>query len=581
MTSSSEQWDQLPDGLTKNPVVRALSHPIFQRHSGDEDLAARAISTITDGWNLGRLPIPSLLEAGWDPSDIEHLLPEARGRDKYEFDGRQVDRDALAVLGFQVATTYCIVPLLSNDKSQVVAVSDPNDLAARDVIYGRFGGAAGVQIVTADAESIEAAINSTVRSAAADEVAAAANRATKHTDEDSNPDLVEVVAEGPHLHLLNSLFEQAVASRASDIHFTPAGNDIQISMRVDGVLSDIGRHPQKLARQVVQALKQLARVDLVEQRLPQDGIIPHHLPNGRDLEMRASFIPGQYGLEKVTLRIVDKTKGVLKVASLGLSPSVSGSLDAIMRSSYGILLLAGPTGSGKTTTLYAVLDSMNNGKKNILTVEDPVEITMPGIHQVSVNAAIGLTFSSVLERFLRADPDIMLVGEIRDPETAETAIQAAQTGHLVLSTIHTNTAAGAAPRLIQMGIEGYAISSGLIGVINQRLIRKLCRACCIPDEQDYDTVDWGPAGRPDELWKPKHRGCARCNSLGFLGRAPVAEALVVTEPVRDAISDRRSETEISKIAVDGGMIPMAEDALSKVRAGITSTSEYLAFIGAV
>lgn len=572
--TSHEALSLLPADLTEDPVAIGLLSG-----NGDPELLEQIAKTVCAGWWLGRRPIPALLADGWTSTEIRDLIPDAEGDKRFEFDGRQVDREALVSMGIQLALARLVVPILSNRNRKTFVVANPNDLATKDAIASRFG--TNVQIVTAEQDVIEAAIRAVERSTAAAEVSAAANRAAQRSaDETIDPSMVEVIAEGPHLQLINSLFEQAVASRASDIHFTPSGDQIQISMRVDGVLSDIGRHPRRLAQQVVQALKQLAHVNLVEQRLPQDGVIPHRLPNGRELEMRASFIPGQYGLEKVTLRIVDKTKGVLRIGDLGLSPSVSNSLTTILRSNYGILLVAGPTGSGKTTTLYAVLDSMNDGKSNILTVEDPVEITMPGTHQVAVNAAIGLTFGSVLSRFLRADPDIMLVGEIRDAETAETAIQAAQTGHLVLSTIHTNTAAGAAPRLIQMGVEGYAISSGLIGVINQRLIRRLCTACRMPDEKTYDTIEWGPAGQPDNLWEHKPRGCARCNNLGFTGRTPVAEALVVDDPIRDAIVAQASESTIGHIAVENGMIPMADDALAKVRSGVTSMSEYLTFTGA-
>lgn len=565
----------LPADLTDDPVALGLLSV-----GRDPELAAQLAKTICAGWWLGRRPITALLADGWKFAEIEDLLPDAEGAKQFEFDGRRVDREALVSMGIQLALARLIVPLLSGTTRKTVVVANPNDLATKDAIASRFG--TNVQIVTAERDAIEAAIRAVERSTAAAEVSAAANLAAqKSLGDDLDPAMIEVIAEGPHLQLINSLFEQAVASRASDIHFTPSGDQLQISMRVDGVLSDIGRHPRRLAQQVVQALKQLAHVNLVEQRLPQDGVIPHRLPNGRELEMRASFIPGQYGLEKVTLRIVDKTQGVLRIDALGLSPSVSSSLTTILRSNYGILLVAGPTGSGKTTTLYAVLDSMNDGKSNILTVEDPVEITMPGIHQVAVNTAIGLTFGSVLSRFLRADPDIMLVGEIRDAETAETAIQAAQTGHLVLSTIHTNTAAGAAPRLIQMGVEGYAISSGLIGVINQRLIRKLCAACRTPDEKTYDMVEWGSGGQPASLWESNPRGCARCNNLGFVGRTPVAEALVIDDAIRDAIVAQASESTIGHIAVENGMIPMADDALAKVRSGITSMSEYLTFTGAI
>ncbi|MDA8358532.1 MAG: GspE/PulE family protein [Actinomycetota bacterium] len=566
----------MPAGLFDDPVAIGML-------SGDGNAALldQVAVVVAEGWWLGRRPITALLVAGWTFDDIGELVPGAAGRKPFDFDGGQVDREALIEMGTQLALARLLVPLHANGSRKKVAVVDPNDLATKDAIVGRFG-TSNVEVVVVDRESIEAAIRAVERSAAAAEVSAAANRAAQKSDEDSiDTTLAEVVVEGPHLQLINSLFEQAVASRASDIHFTPTGNQLQISMRVDGVLSDIGRHPRRLAQQVVQALKQLAHVNLVEQRLPQDGVIPHRLPNGRELEMRASFIPGQYGLEKVTLRIVDKTQGVIRTEALGLSPAVSTALSTILRSNYGILLVAGPTGSGKTTTLYAVLDGMNDGKNNILTVEDPVEITMPGIHQVAVNAAIGLTFGSVLSRFLRADPDIMLVGEIRDAETAETAIQAAQTGHLVLSTIHTNTAAGAAPRLIQMGVEGYAISSGLVGVINQRLIRKLCTACRLRDDAPYDQVDWGDRGRPETLFSPKKNGCSRCNNLGFTGRTPVAEALVVNDAIRDAIVAQSSESTIARIAIEQGMVPMSADALEKVRSGVTSMSEYLTFTGAI
>lgn len=569
----------LEDGLEGDPTANGML--LAARIAGRE---GDVLEAIAHGWGLGRRPVVALLAAGWDWPEIDALLAGVSDVETVELDDHRVDAAVLLEAGVGVARSLLVVPLETRSGRRLVACADPDDLATVDYAVDRFATAGAEPIlVRADPEAISAVIGAVERTAVSASLAAADRAATEAAsaeDEDADGDEAEPLAEGPHLAVINSMFSQAVSAGASDIHFTPAGEEMVCSMRVDGVLYEVSRHPRRLAERIVQALKQLAKVSLIERRLPQDGALPHVLPSGTHLEMRASFIPGAYGLEKVTLRIVDRTKGVTPLGALGLSPAPAAGLEAALRSNYGVLLVAGPTGSGKTTTLYAVLDQMNDGRRNILTVEDPVEITMVGVHQVTANPAIGLSFSSVLSRFLRADPDVMLVGEVRDTETAETAMQAAQTGHLVLSTIHTNSAAGAPPRLTQMGVEPYAIASGLIGILNQRLVRRLCRHCREAGELPAKAVEWwaGEAA-PEQVYRARLGGCARCNRLGYLGRTPVAEMLVVDEAVREAIIERASASRLEEIARRSGMVPMIDDALGKVADGTTSLDEYARFAG--
>jgi len=569
-----DPWRVLPVELRSDPVtagmVACASGPTLRR----------AVDAIVAGWDAGRRPVAGLRAAGWSWEDIEALVRAASGVQRVSLGDYRPDVAAIVSAGFPACRLYHAMPLEPEPGGQrLVAVADPDDLEVVDFVRGSFPTAAGVpRLVCADVEEIDTALSSVERSAAAAEMAAASNAAEAESS-DFLPEAIDALAEGPHVSLINSVFEQAVAAGASDVHFTPAGAEMRISIRVDGVIYELSRQQRRMAEKIVLALKQMARVSVIEYRLPQDGVIPHVLPSGRRLEMRASFIPGAYEMDKVTLRVVDRSRGVVSLDALGLSERVFTSLKTVLRSNYGVLLVAGPTGSGKTTTLYAVLDGLNDGKSNILTVEDPVEVTMPGIHQVQVNAAIGLTFGSVLARFLRADPDIMLVGEIRDTETAETAMQAAQTGHLVVSTVHTNSAAGAAPRLIQMGVAPYAVASGLIGVLNQRLIRRLCPACRTVDVEAASSPVWGGCPPDTELWTVNPKGCIRCNYLGYRGRTPVAELLVVDEPIREAIVASESAARIETVAVAAGMVPMHLDALEKVRSGMTSLSEYAKFTG--
>lgn len=539
------------------------------------------LRSVTAGWESGRLPLAALVASDWSLERLEEVAAIARGAETTDLAGHEVDVPLLLSVGIPIARKLQTVPLEESEGCRPVAVARPEDLATRDWARQAFGGDLPVRLLAADADVLESALSAAERSAAAAQMSAATSVAMQGDqpagDEESERGLL---VEGPHLGVINSVLERAASSRASDIHLTPAGNEMIVSIRVDGDLVVLSRQPRRLAEKIVLALIQMSTgVSLLARRTPQDGVIVHTLPSGRQLELRASFIPGAYDLEKVTLRIVDSSKGVPAMDSLGFSPRVLDSLERVVKSPYGVLLVAGPTGSGKTTTLYSVLDSMNDGTRNILTVENPIELMLPGVHQVSVAPEIGLTFGSTLARFLRADPDVMLVGEIRDLETAETATQAAQTGHLVLSTLHTNTAAGVPPRLIQMGVEPYAVSSGLIAALNQRLVKHLCQSCKVPDDPSaYDSYGniWGEQ-RPKQIWKASKQGCSRCEMRGYRGRVPVAEMMVITEEIGDLILDRAPSRAIEAAAVSSGMVPMVQDALAKVREGVTDMASYLGF----
>lgn len=383
------------------------------------------------------------------------------------------------------------------------------------------------------------------------------------------------IEEAPIVRLVNNIVNRAIEMGASDIHIEPMKRTVRVRFRVDGVLRKVLEYQKLQHNSVVARIKIMSSLDVSERRLPQDGKF-YTIKSGEQYDFRVSTMPSTFG-EKVVLRILKVSDANRRLEELGYSEYNLKRILSLLEKPYGIILVTGPTGSGKSTTLVAMINYLKNESVNIVTAEDPVEYTIEGVTQCQVFPEIGLTFARYLRAFLRQDPDIIMVGEIRDRETAQLAVEASLTGHLVLSTLHTNTAAGAVSRLIEMGIDPHLLGASLIGVIGQRLVRKLCDECKMPgevrDEQVKSYFEQFFGKVPDQIYYPSEEGCPACRGMRYRGRMAIGEVLIVDEELRELISSRVSETEIAKLAVKKGMRTMFQDALEKVLLGQTSIEE--------
>lgn len=397
-------------------------------------------------------------------------------------------------------------------------------------------------------------------------------------DDDENIlDLEQAAASAPVIKFVNLVLYQAIQDRASDIHFEPFEADFKIRYRVDGALYEMSPPPRHLALPVISRIKVISGLNIAERRLPQDGRIQLRV-GGRNIDFRVSTLPTQFG-ESVVLRVLDRSVISLDFDNIGLPKDVYEAFSLDIRKPNGIVVVTGPTGSGKTTTLYSALGAINNPETKLLTAEDPVEYDIEGIVQVPVHEGIGVTFARVLRAFLRQDPDVILVGEIRDLETAETAIQASLTGHLVFSTLHTNDAAGAITRLIDMNVEPFLIASTLEAVLGQRLLRTICKNCrepYIPDDQQLKVLN---LKREDISDRPFYTGsgCSECNDTGYRGRRGIFEYMAITDPVRELIIERRPTVVIREKAVETGMRTLREDGIRLILEGVTTVEEVLKY----
>lgn len=386
-------------------------------------------------------------------------------------------------------------------------------------------------------------------------------------------DLLDADNDAPIIRLINALFAEAVREGASDIHIEPYENRLDIRFRVDGMLREVLAPHRSLAPLIISRIKVMADLDIAEKRLPQDGRISLRLA-GRPVDVRVSTLPSGHG-ERVVLRLLDKQAGKLELAQLGLSDALGQSLKKLIETPHGILLVTGPTGSGKTTTLYSALNHLNDRKRNILTVEDPIEYYIDGIGQTQVNRKVDMSFSRGLKAILRQDPDVVMVGEIRDLETAEIAVQASLTGHLVLSTLHTNSAIATIVRLRDMGIEPFLLSSSLNGVLAQRLVRKLCNHC----KQSYSVPLDQLKNLPIKLEKPpalyRAEGCESCRHTGYHGRTGIYELLVINEQLKQLIHDQASEAQLEQLANQAGHLSLFQSGWDAALSGETSLDEIL------
>jgi len=524
------------------------------------EVVARAAARRREGRTLGE----ALGELGaTDAASFARALAETAGLPFAAALPGPPARELIAVLPMPFARRHLVLPLARDAAGLAVALADPAALAALDDLRVLYGAPVRPLVAPAAAlrDAITRAYDAAARSAADTMDAIEGERLDLVAGElDEPPDLLEAGDDTPVIRLLNALLAQAVKDGASDIHVEPYERGLAVRFRVDGLLHDVLEPPARLAATLASRVKIMAGLDIAERRLPQDGRVAVRVA-GRDVDVRVSIVPTAFG-ERVVLRLLERASALRDLPDLGLAPATAARLERVLGQSHGIVLVTGPTGSGKTTTLYAALRRLAGGERNIMTIEDPIEYQLRGIGQVQASSRIGLTFAAGLRAVLRQDPDVILVGEIRDRETVEIAMQAALTGHLVFSTLHTNDAPGAMTRLVDMGVEPFLISSSVLAVLAQRLLRRVCDGCAVP----------GPPG--DE---PRHAGpgCAACRGTGYRGRTAIHELLVVDGPVRALVMARADAAAIRRHATAAGMTTLRDDGLGKARAGITTVAEVL------
>ncbi|HLI44391.1 MAG TPA: ATPase, T2SS/T4P/T4SS family [Acidimicrobiales bacterium] len=511
--------------------------------------------------------------------DLIRAMAAEVGLEYVDLNEWPLDPSAASLLPEAMARRHQALAIGYRDGAPVVALANPSNVFALDDLRTLLGRefttvvssprqvAEYISRMYRRDEETEAAARSAVSQSGSDQVQVA-----------ELTDLHAVVEDAPIVKYVNLILRQALQERASDVHIEPTADDLRIRFRIDGVMHDITRSPKAIHGGVTTRLKVMADLDIAEHRIPQDGRIS--LSAGkRQVDLRVATLPTVHG-EKVVMRVLDKSNAMLDLSELGFLPDVQKRYEAAFRKPYGTILVTGPTGSGKSTTLYATLNALNSPERNLITVEDPVEYQLPGVNQVQVNPKAGLTFASTLRSILRSDPDIILVGEVRDRETAIIAIEAALTGHLVLSSLHTNDAAGTPMRLVEMGVEPFLVGSSLDCVVAQRLARQLCENCneaYNPTTEELAAFGWTEEDAPaqGQVRFRKAVGCQACSRTGYRGRIAVHELLLITEEVERLIIAGASVDELNRLGLEQGMVSLRRDGLRKAALGLTSLEEVL------
>ncbi|MDH7482572.1 MAG: ATPase, T2SS/T4P/T4SS family [Armatimonadota bacterium] len=511
---------------------------------------------------------------------------------------QKIDPAAINVVPENIVRRHKVMPVMKNGNRLTVAMADTNNIMALDDL--RSVTRLQIQPALATAQAIEEAIERNYRGGSSDAASATPAAATgaplgggiasiqdaidsyrsREVAEEEDPDAVARVAEeAPIIRAANTIIQQAIQQEASDIHVEPDRRHVRVRYRLDGVLHEEMTLPKYIQAPLISRFKIMAEMNIAERRVPQDGRIAVRA-NGKDYDLRVSCLPTIYG-EKIVCRILDKSSVLIGLNKLGFSPESLARLEELIVQPNGMVLSTGPTGSGKTTTQYSVLHKINSVAKNIITIEDPVEYQLPGISQVQVNVKAGLTFATALRAFLRQDPDIIMVGEMRDLETAEIAVEAALTGHLVLSTLHTNNAPSAVIRMVDMGVEPYLISATVIGVLAQRLARKVCQNCKEPYQvraSELRVLGYPVEDKNEMITLYRGRGCEVCRHTGFKGRIGIFELMCVNDEIAELIVRRAPLADIREAAKANGMKELREDGLDKVLQGITTPEEVKAVV---
>ena len=541
-----------------------------------EEAVPRILATAPE--TEGGIVAAAVAVTGASEEDLLRKISDKLAMRFVDLAGEKPDKEAIERLPSRAVFQYGVVPVRFEGGVLEVATSDPFSTGMADGL--RLAVAVPVRLVLSTRREIEKAARKFygIGADTLDEMAKSGSILEIDSDADfSKNDISELGQEASIVKFVNQIIAEADRQGATDIHFEPMEDELRIRYRIDGILHKVDMPPQlnRLQAAITSRLKVMANLDIAEKRMPMDGRIGIRV-NGDDIDIRVSTMPTAYG-ESVSLRLLQKSGSMVKLQDLGMQPDDEAMITKLIHRPNGIILVTGPTGSGKSTSLYAFLQEINRMDVRILTAEDPIEYEMPGINQVAVKSDIGLTFARILRAFLRQDPDICMVGEIRDAETAEIAINASLTGHLVLSTLHTNDSAGAFARLIDMGVEPFLVASAVSGVLAQRLVRRLCKNCRRP-ETITDRTRRGIV-LPDILapgatiYEPA--GCEKCSGTGYKGRGGIFELLHVTEGIESMIISRRPTADIRKLAIEQGMHTLREDGFRNVLNGVTTLGEVL------
>jgi type IV pilus assembly protein PilB len=515
--------------------------------------------------------------------DILHVIASSLGTEVVSLKDREISADVLKCIPAKVAQMYKCLPVAMNNGTLQVAMAEPLDPTVADEV--QFAAKCDVQFVVADPGDIARAVERFYGQEESESFAEIikeldANKNIAREIEDAGDDVKaaeQLANEVPIVKFVNLVLQQAVQDRASDIHFEPFETEFRIRYRVDGALYEMAPPPKHLALPVISRLKIMAGLNISEKRLPQDGRINYKIGT-KQVDLRMATLPTAFG-ESVVLRVLDRSSVNLEIESLGFPKYVYDFVTEVITRPNGIFVVTGPTGCGKTTTLYSCLRRVNAIDSKLLTAEDPVEFDIEGIMQVAVNEGAGMTFAKALKSFLRQDPDIIMVGEMRDLETAQISIQASLTGHLVLSTLHTNDSPGAVTRLVDMGVEPFLISSTLMAVLGQRLVRTVCKNCRTPfepTETQLSLLNLSPHDLGDKVFH-YGRGCSTCNDTGYKGRKGIYELLVVTDAIRQLINERAPTVVVRQKAVELGMVTLREDGLRGIFEGDTTIEEVVKY----
>jgi type IV pilus assembly protein PilB len=526
----------------------------------------------------------ALVEEGQaKPTGIARSLARRHGLPMIDLAELRVSPDAVALIELRVLKRVVAVPYALVEDRLRVAIADPQDIHGIEEL--RLATRHAIELAVAPREDILAELERRARSTEVLETQTALDELEVIDEEGDDLEVEDGMSDAPLVRLVNSIIFQAAADGASDIHFEPQDDALVVRIRIDGVLSEVQRIPKRMANGITTRLKVISKLDIAERRKPQDGRISLNAAAvGRLLDVRVAVLPTVEG-EQVVMRLIDKSRKTPTLESLGLSQAMRERLEAIIDKPTGALLVTGPTGSGKSTTLYAAIAQISSPEIKAITVEDPVEYRLNGINQVQINVKAGLTFAGALRSILRSDPDVVMVGEIRDGETAKIAIEAALTGHFVLSTLHTNDAPGALTRLNEMGVEPFLTGSAVTAVLAQRLARKLCTNCCelyMPTHEDLIAARISPdvAASREGMAFYRSVGCPRCNRTGYKGRIGIYQLLVMTDELEALAAANAPRDEIQRAAMADGMRTLWDDGLAKVAAGLTSVEELARVVSA-
>lgn len=528
--------------------------------------------------NTGQTPEQIISRYGWvSPANLTAARAELLGVTFIDLENKAIPVEILDIVPEAVARRYHLIPFDKQGNTLLVAMVDPLDLQVIQFIEKKSG--MYIKAYLASSDDIQKAVNEQYSQNLSTEVTSALKEVSSLRTEEVTEEKAEVIKEAPVSNIITQLMEYAIKSRSSDIHIEPMEDQTRVRYRIDGILHEKIILPRGVHDALISRIKILSSLKIEERRLPQDGRFS--FTSGKNVfDLRVSTVPTIYG-EKVVMRLLPKTSVAPSLQDLGLRGGALKNLESQITRPHGIILICGPTGSGKTTTLYSILTRISTTKVNILTVEDPVEYQIPGANQVQVNPPIGLTFASALRSFLRQDPNIMLVGEVRDTETAELAIQAALTGHEVFSTLHTNSASGAIPRLLDMGIEPFLLASALNACVGQRILRKICLHCRTSFTPPPEVVanikkvlgNLTPDNREIKLYKGV--GCNECGHTGYAGRMGIFEVLLISPKIVKMTLERASISDIEKEGTLEGMVTLKQDGYMKVLEGITTLEEVL------